>query len=826
MKQNIPYWVLIIEDSLVDQKMILEGAKPFKDQLLFSVATSIEEARTLLDSQTFDAAVLDFWLGDGNAMDAIKGLDNVPFIVLSGGLEEDIINKTHQEGAFHCIEKDTLGRYAHLLPHVILNAIRLRQSCQRLEYFEAAADHISDAIALVNYSTETPDIVNIESCNVAFSILTEYQQDEIETVNLFDLIETNDEVIKKKEQFLKGIVQEKYQKIVANIRSKSGAIYQTEINFIPYQHKAEPATSVQLILVLKNITQLNQLKERLQIAEDKARLAQKAEYKFLTNMSHEIRTPLNAMVGMAHLIKNEHLSEQEKEYLDAIVQAGDSLQRIISDILELSKLQSNVLETKEVPFNLSELIAEVEKKAITVIANKPLKFVKGIQPSLGLNWLGDQARIVQVLHYLISNAVKFTEQGQVGIRIFPIRPGNSSITSSTTPQSNDPQGHQWLAFEVFDTGIGIAERELAIIFNNFRHANADIHNKYGGVGLGLSVAKQLVEQLGGKISVNSTPQKGSTFTVELPLVPIFADQLNAFAKKAATPVQVIEKSQNPSTNSSNNKDVLQQIQVLVAEDNFMNQKLIAGVLKRWKCQFEIVENGKDAVAAFQKKHYDIILMDINMPIMDGYEATRAIRSSLHNNRNLPIIALTAAVFNAARTKAFEAGMNEYMAKPFHPNELKKVVLKLVNANKKTLIPASEETNQHSSKNLNTRSGEQESSSSMVTINFDYLKEFSGGDTAFMNEMVQMFLEQMPQEIVHLGALLEQESWQKLGKQAHKMKPNYLMMGMEIQRSMAKEIEQLCLASTINTHQVKTLTKQLMTDTKQVIPLIEQEISNA
>lgn len=395
----------------------------------------------------------------------------------------------------------------------------------------------------------------------------------------------------------------------------------------------------------------NQNISLIKAKDDALRLA-KAKQDFLANMSHEIRTPMNAIIGMIHLLQNTHLSKEQKEYLQHIDLSIQNLLVIINDILDISKIESGKIIFEKYRFNLLDTLDNIKKLFEAKAKEKELIFSVTKDNDVPLFWLGDQVRLNQILINLVGNAIKFTHEGYVSV--------NASVY-------NKINNHTYLIlFTIKDTGIGIPEEVKNQIFESFTQASSDTTRKYGGTGLGLTIAKQLVELQNGKIWFESQLNVGTTFYFYLPLETTNPPTLEEIEQKA-----------NQSLSQKINLDLFKNSIILIVEDNPINLYLLKTLLK--KQHFEnliFANNGKEALEILTKQKVDLILMDLHMPEMDGYEAATYIRNQL--KLSTPIIALTAAVVQGEKEKCLSIGMNEYIAKPFNPNELFEKIIFLLN----------------------------------------------------------------------------------------------------------------------------------------------------
>ncbi len=557
-------------------------------------------------------------------------------------------------------------------------------------------------------------------------------------------------------EIMENVVQSMNYKVRSNYQGKDeiGKLSSSFNNMLEKIEKHEQTlseTNNQLESRVEQRTiELKQKNEKLFEAIAIAEQSKKAKEQFLATMSHEIRTPLNAILGFQELLKDTKLDQEQREYVESIDFAGKNLLVIINDILDLSKIEAGKFDINYDHLNIHQALNSVKELIEFSAKEKNIELILNHDDAIPKTVIGDAARFNQILLNLIGNAVKFTEKGFV------------TITSKLISAKADIV---LCEFTIKDTGIGIPHDKLDLIFERFTQASPDTTRKYGGTGLGLTIVQQLLTLQGGKISVESEVGKGSAFTFYLPFKMVLsaAEAKENDTVKKTTEIQTEKSDQN------------KKLKILLAEDTPLNQKLVKKIVHKWGHDIDVASNGQEAVLLLEKNRYDLVLMDIQMPEMDGYMATKTIRELQdETKKNIPIIALTAHASNEEAQKCIRLGMNAYVSKPFDPAVLLNTIIQLTNK-----ISLKTTTQIH---DTIMPSGQ--------LYDLTYIKEHASGDTSFIIEMISIFVFDTPALLKQLKADISENDYEKIKVTSHSMKGLFLTLGMNEAARLLKEIENI------------------------------------
>jgi len=495
---------------------------------------------------------------------------------------------------------------------------------------------------------------------------------------------------------------------------------------------------------------------------------------FLANMSHEIRTPLYGIIGTLDLLKKTKLSLEQEEYVKIVSSSSSLLLKLLSDILDFSMIEANKLIIHKKDFNLQSLVEEVGSLSLSMAEIKKIKLQWHINEDVPIYLNHYETRIKQVLINLVNNAIKFTNQGNVKILVTKIKENDSQVV---------------IRFAVKDTGIGIAENEFLNLFQSFSQIDTLMQHQYCGAGLGLAISKKLVEMMGGIISVESTVNVGSTFWFEIPC-------------EKQSQSQVHQQMEMPIAEETPSQESFEGVKILVVEDNPINQKVISlqliqlGVLGS---NIKIASNGIESINFVKQHHFDLVLMDCQLPQMDGFETTQKIRQLEEESRDVPIIAMTAYALPSDRDKCYAAGMNDFIGKPITIPDLKVVLRKYI---------PSIESNKTSRDN-----------SVDEFMNLDLFRQLVGSEKDF-HKLIQNYYNHLIENVEKLSASIDQKSMKDIELIAHKCFGSSATLGFA---NLSNIFKRMCIA--VHKEQlleIKTLYQQIAPECEKIKDLIDRQ----
>ncbi len=737
-------------------------------------ANDLATAKGTIATEKINTLVSDYHLPDGSGMEVIELAGSKPVLFIAEEGDDAIVAEAFKKGAADFITRDDDRQYLNRLPNSIEYALNLQQTHQRLEEanrklkkFSAVVEETDNAVILTNQDGL------IEWVNKAFCKMTGFLAEEFIGTRGEQFSKINEDGPSPIEHLNEVLDKKKSISYEAQRRKKDGTSFWTNTNLIPILD--DDGEILQIASVSTDITDKKAREKELEQAKKRAEASEKTKEEFLANMSHEIRTPLNAILGFTELLLKTELNAAQLEHIKTIKVSGDNLLVIINDILDFSKIEAGKMELERIPFSLKELINATQAMLEPKAKEKNLKFKVAREGSFPDVLVGDPVRLSQILLNLLNNAIKFTDEGDVTL---------------TTRQLANSHNILTLGLEIKDTGIGIAEEKLPKIFESFTQAASDTTRKYGGTGLGITIVRRLVKLIGGSINVSSTLGSGTTFLLNLPY-DIHEDQSLFDGLDTSEPEAL-------SFDGS--------IHILLAEDNRINQRLAMEVLNGFGFTVDLAENGAQCVEKLKTGTYNLVLMDIQMPEMDGYQATNAIRNDPDEKiSKLPIIAMTAHAMQEEVRKCMDSGMNDFIVKPFDQALLYQKILKWGQGD--TTGTGSEP--------------ELVSPPQATILDLDYLAHIANGNKAFMAEMIEMILTDVPIDLAEMEKHLEALDYERLHHIAHKAKSALLMTGNKEIEELIKLINK-CASTETDTHKLPEYIKKLITLWYAVVPQLKEQ----
>ena len=730
--------ILIIDDDKIDSITISRSISQSGMIAEVDSVFSAKEGMEKIESMYYDLIFLDYLMPDTDGISFLKkvrtaGIETPIIFVTSQG-DEKIASQAILSGASDYIPKTLLTPDG--VSQSIRNAIKLHESIKLRKDTELAlkvnANRLLEAQKLAKIGSWEINLSNNETYfSDEFFTIFEVENQAIASVDFFKSCFTDAEDLALYEDNLEHVKNTNAEvQFQHSITSKKGTLKHISV-FIKCLND-ENSKPCKILGTIQDISEQKRTEAELIKAKELAEKAVVIKEQFLTNMSHEIRTPMNGIIGFARILESTNLDNDQKQSVEAIKKASHNLMFIINDILDFSKIEANKMTFETVNFSLSKTVNSVIELLYPNAKEKKIKLLYDIDPDINDNLIGDPTKLSQILVNLVGNALKFTEKGYVEVVV---------------TEMLETETDSLIKFSVIDTGIGIPKDKIDSIFESFNQASNETTRKYGGTGLGLTITRKLVELQGGKITVESVVSKGSEFSFSLEY----------------------KKAQKGTANNTKLKNVaiapdfLKDIKILLVEDNELNQLLAVKVFGKWDKQIDIADNGKIAIEKITNTDYDIILMDIQMPEMDGNELTNHIRTKMGEKSTVPIIALTAHATLEEEKRCLQNGMNDYLSKPYDFNVLLEKLYQNLNKNKENTIQSTE---------LPTPE--------MITeklINFKYLKDFAEGDDSFIKNMISIFLENTPETMAIILKSNKNDDIKTLKEEIHKLKSSISLLGI-------------------------------------------------
>ncbi|SEG38690.1 hybrid sensor histidine kinase/response regulator [Flavobacterium urumqiense] len=736
--------ILIIDDDKVDTVTIIRSISHSGIVADVENAFSAQEGIEKIKSFNYDLIFLDYMMPDSNGISFLKKLRDLgietPVIFVTSQGDEKIASQAILGGASDYIPKSLLTPDG--ISQSIRNALKLHESLILRKKTELAlklnANRLFEAQQLAKIGSWE---INLNDGEVfisdQFYTIFEIEKNNFPTIDLLKSRLINREDVLLFEKNLNYVKENNSEvQFTHSLISRNGTI--KYINEYIKCMNGENNEPVKILGTIQDVSNQKEIERELIKAKDLAEQSTRVKEQFLTNMSHEIRTPMNGIIGFAKILEGTNLDSEQRQSVNAIKRAGNNLMVVINDILDFSKIEADKMIFEEVNFSLSNNIKAVIELLSPIATDKKIKLIFDIDSQINDFLIGDPTRLSQILINLIGNAVKFTDKGYVELIVSQVKE-----TETAT----------FLQFAIIDSGVGIPHDKIDSIFESFNQASNEMTRKFGGTGLGLTITRRLIELQGGSISVESEIGKGSKFSFLIQ----FKKAQNGIVKTVK-----IEKELSST-------DFLKDINILLVEDNELNQLLTVKVFEKFDKTIDIADNGKIAIEKIEKNNYDIILMDIQMPEMDGIELTQYIRTNFGPKSKIPIIALTAHATLLEEQRCLESGMNDYLSKPFDFNELiEKIHYNLMNTNENILSDYAKQ-------------GE----NVLTLVDFSYLNEFADGDDTFIQSMVDLFMHNLPVSLEIILNSNETDDIKILKAEIHKLKSSISLLGIA---SASKSIE--------------------------------------
>lgn len=753
------YKLLLIGDGEIEQ--VARRAMAETD-LKASIYTSgsLQESLQVLQQQHFDCIVLNCTLSDPDSYQLLQSIhlqsNATPVLAITVTENGPETEQALQGGATECLPLHMLT--PENFYHGIRVAIRLKKAelnslcaAEKLNTCQSQLDFLVSNTPTAFWNTDAEGNF-VYAHGPGFELLGVTPSDLIGK-NFYVTLNQYPRIIERFERALSG-------EVVQSVDETNNTYFKAHYMPIYDENGKVAGVTGFAIDITERIWNERELLKIKEVAEKSARIKEQ----FLANISHEIRTPMNGIIGLTNVLRRTRLDQEQTKCLDAIRKSADNLMQIINDMLDFSKISANQFTFEEIEFNLAELVQDILDLMDNKARERNNMLVTFMAPDVPMVVNGDPLRLRQVILNLVSNAIKFTENGQIKLKVNRLEETDDTIL---------------LEFTVEDSGIGIPGEKLHTIFESFNQGSNDITRRYGGTGLGLTISKNIVEMQGGTLTVRSQPQAGSAFTFSIPF------------RKVTTPHHQVPETPQPKEEYVPNK--LSGSRVLVAESDKINQLLITNLLNDWGIKTDVVGTGLDALEKVFENTYDLLILDMHLPVMDGYEVLAKIRSGNTVSAKMPIVAFTTNTLHHSAEKCLEHGANTCLLKPFDTNELLETVVHLL------------------------RPG---GTSDRASVNMKALIGMAGDNPSFLLEVLSMYIESTPLAVKKLLDLIEEG---QLDEARIHLAGLYDSVSVLSAKPLQFTFEQMASALVVgDIPLLKRIAMQAITECDDLIELLQQE----
>jgi len=757
--------VLVIEDNNIDFQLIKTFLRS-ESLLTYELyhAKSLGEGLKLLSEQPFQAILLDLVLPDSSGLETVVKLHQAfpshPIIAMTGRLPD--IEKGLEAislGAMDYISKDELQRM--VLPRILRYAIERKKNILGLEQAQRMGRmgnwEIEVATRSWSGATIIPELLGLKAGRT------------LQHLNDYLALVHEDYLIELKQAFIGALQSGKDFQMDHQVVTPQG-----NVRFVSIQAQAQKDKSGQPIMIRGTLQDITDRKRISDLEREKELATKEAKIRrdFLAKTSHEIRTPLNPILLLTNMLLESALDEEQIKNIKTIKSAGQTLLALVNDILDLSKIEAGKVEFTREPFTLADIFHDIANLMQLNASQRGLTLDMELDPQVPTLIVGDKVRLTQILLNLINNAIKFTIKGGVSVNVKVNRIVEDEVI---------------LRFEVKDTGIGIPKGKLKVIFESFQQVDSPINRRMGGTGLGLTIVKQLVMLQQGQVYVESAEGRGSTFWFEMPYGLV----------EASGVADIEENRAGKSTQVSQTDEYdLEGMRILLVEDEPLNQLVTRKLLTKWNAEIDIANNGLEGVQMLEKGNYHVVLMDLQMPVMDGLDATRYIRNQLNAPLSeIPIIAMTANAISGSDDECFRVGMNDYTSKPIDTINFYGKIAKYRNYQAESAQAYLEVEERKEEEEAREEEPDLDASlridnHPMAQTNYtdlSYLRDKLGLGNDIVKTTVQKFLDNTPEMLDKMRSFMQEESYVNLGRMVHKMKGSAEYMGI---KELIEEMEQV------------------------------------